>query len=104
MPTGAERRRGKGLSGQVRSLIRSAAIMTGRLEARVREDGYDTDERDIKQLTALAQACAKLAELEESPRDPARRDAGNPDELPQRFAEALQAFVDGRAAGLRRET
>lgn len=94
----------RGVAGQARSLIRTAGIMTRQLEARVKADGYETDERDIKQLTALATACARLSELEESPRERSNPDAASAhtDDLPQRFADALQAFVEGRSAGFSR--
>lgn len=102
MPADVTKRSAKGITAQVRSLIRTSAIMTRQLEARVKADGYETDERDIKQLTALAQACAKLTELEESPREPANSQAagarsGN---VSQQILDALEALVDGRAAGL----
>lgn len=102
MPDVARGRPARRIVAQVRSLIRTAAIMTRQLEARVKADGYETDERDIKQLTALAQACARLTELEESPREPATSDtagarSGN---VPQQILDALEALVDGRAAGL----
>ena len=94
----------RGVAGQARSLIRTAGIMTRQLEARAKADGYETDERDIKQLTALATACARLSELEESPRERSNPDAASAraDDLPQRFADALQAFVEGRSAGFSR--
>ena len=33
----------RGVAGQARSLIRTAGIMTRQLEARVKADGYETD-------------------------------------------------------------
>jgi hypothetical protein len=95
----------RGVAGQARSLIRTAGIMTRQLEARVKADGYETDERDIKQLTALATACARLSELEESPRERTSPDAASTrtGNVPQQILDALGALVDGRAAGIARE-
>ncbi|WP_036789980.1 hypothetical protein [Pleomorphomonas koreensis] len=94
----------RGVAGQARSLIRTAGIMTRQLEARVKADGYETDERDIKQLTALATACARLSELEESPRERTRPDAAaRSGSVPQQILDALEALVEGRAAGVARE-
>lgn len=107
-------RRGDG--ALVAALARTAAVMVARFEKRMTGGGDDDpiEEGDVKLLAALASALAKVRDLRNSSgnaRDDRKNEtatggkAGPEDgSVPQSVLDALEALVDGRAAGLARRS
>lgn len=96
-----------------RSLRRTAAAMVRRLERRFADEDGDVDERDVKTLAALMAAVAKMTEMTELEANPGKRrdgktveDPSGPEtgdsDVPRQVLDALEALVDGRAAGVDR--
>ncbi len=96
------------VDGMLAGLKRIATRQIERAEADALAANAPLDDREVKLATALAALVGKIRELEINPRG--RRagsdetDAATAPEpgLEQSLLEALEAFVDGRAAGLAR--